>query len=293
MRYEGNIYRPPPEEDAYILQCTIGCSHNRCTYCAMYKDVRYRVRSIEELKEDIQMAKTALGRNVEKAFLSDGDAISLPTDMLLEILAELKAAFPKLRHVSTYAAPQSTLDKTAQELNQLKQAGLTMMYLGVESGSDDVLKDVRKGVNVEQMRQAGQNIVNAGISLVAMVMLGLGGSGPQSKEHAKATAELINQMNPDFLGLLTTVPIEGTALFRKVTNSDFILLDPYEVLEEIQVMLETLSNEAMIIDSTHGSNLLSIRGTVGEVREMVLEKINHLCQNKDDSLIGQAYVGRF
>ncbi|MDD9155227.1 radical SAM protein [Aliivibrio sp. S4TY2] len=214
MRYEGDIYRPPPEADAYILQCTIGCSYNKCTYCSMYKDVRYRVRPIEDLKEDIRMAKAAFGNKVEKVFLSDGDAISLPTEMLLEILSELYTSFPKLTHVSTYAGPQSTLDKTLNEFKQLKKAGLSMTYLGVESGSDEVLKAVRKGVNSEEMLAAGQNIVDAGIKLVAMVMIGLGGSSELSKRHAQETAQLINQMNPYLLGLLTTVPMEGTALFR-------------------------------------------------------------------------------
>lgn len=293
MRYEGDIYRPPPEADAYILQCTIGCSYNKCTYCSMYKDVRYRVRPIEDLKEDIRMAKAAFGNKVEKVFLSDGDAISLPTEMLLEILSELYTAFPKLTHVSTYAGPQSTLDKTLDEFKQLKAAGLSMTYLGVESGSDEVLKAVRKGVNSEEMLAAGQNIVGAGIKLVAMVMIGLGGSPELSKRHALETAQLINQMNPYLLGLLTTVPMEGTALFRQVTKGDFKLLDPYEVLEELKLLLETLNNDNLLIDSTHGSNLLSIKGTLNEIKSSTLAHINNHLLKKDNDLIGKAYLGRF
>lgn len=164
MRYEGDIYRPPPEADAYILQCTIGCSYNKCTYCAMYKDVRYRERPLEEIKEDIRMAKAAFGYRIEKVFLSDGDAISLPTEILLSILSELYASFPKLTHVSTYAGPQSTLDKTLDEFKQLRAAGLTMTYLGVESGSDDVLRAVRKGVSASEMLTAGKTLSNPGLS---------------------------------------------------------------------------------------------------------------------------------
>lgn len=293
MRYEGDIYRPPPEADAYILQCTIGCSYNKCTYCSMYKDVRYRVRPIEDLKEDIRMAKAAFGNKVEKVFLSDGDAISLPTEMLLEILSELYSVFPKLTHVSTYAGPQSTLDKTLDEFKQLKAAGLSMTYLGVESGSDEVLKAVRKGVNSAEMLAAGQNIVGAGIKLVAMVMIGLGGSSERSKRHAQETAQLINQMNPYLLGLLTTVPMEGTALFRQVTKGDFKLLDPYEVLEELKLLLETLDNDNLLIDSTHGSNLLSIKGTLSEVKLSTLDHINRHLLTKDNDLIGKAYLGQF
>ncbi len=293
MRYEGDIYRPPPEADAYILQCTIGCSYNKCTYCSMYKDVRYRVRPIEDLKEDIRMAKAAFGNKVEKVFLSDGDAISLPTEMLLEILSELYANFPKLTHVSTYAGPQSTLDKTVDEFKQLKAAGLSMTYLGIESGSDEVLKAVRKGVNSAEMLAAGQNIVGAGIKLVAMVMIGLGGSPELSKRHAQETAQLINQMNPYLLGLLTTVPMEGTALFRQVTKGDFKLLDPYEVLEELKLLLETLDNDNLLIDSTHGSNLLSIKGTLKDVKSSTLDHINRHLLTKDNDLIGKAYLGQF
>ncbi|MGR5132541.1 radical SAM protein [Vibrio alfacsensis] len=293
MRYEGDIYRPPPEADAYILQCTIGCSYNKCTYCAMYKNVRYRARPLDELKEDIQMAKAAFGDSVEKVFLSDGDAISLPTEMLLEILAELYAAFPKLSHVSTYAGPQSTLDKSLNEFKQLREAGLTMTYLGVESGSDEVLKAVRKGVTANEMLTAGKNIVESGIKLVAMVMIGLGGSGELSRTHVLRTATLINQMDPYLLGILTTVPIEGTALFRQVTKREFTLLSPYEVLEEIKMLLEHLEREELLIDSTHGSNIMPMKGTLQSVKRTVLDQINDLLREKDTNLIGKAYLGRF
>ncbi|WP_375749055.1 radical SAM protein [Vibrio sp. HN007] len=293
MRYEGNIYRPPPEADAYILQCTVGCSYNKCTYCSMYKDVRYRVRTIEELREDIQVAKKTFGSRVEKVFLSDGDAISLSTNMLLEILSELYSAFPKLSHVSTYAGPQSTLSKTRKELRQLRKAGLTMAYLGVESGSDEVLEAARKGVTAEEMLEAGGNIVKSGIKLVAMVMVGLGGSGELSKIHAKKTACLINQMKPYLLGTLTTVPIEGTVLHRQVVKGDFKLLDPYEVLEEMKILLEHIELEDLYVDGTHASNLLSIKGTLKENKSEMLASISKYLLSKDEDLIGKAYMGRF
>ncbi|GIU26521.1 radical SAM protein [Shewanella schlegeliana] len=293
MRYEGNIYRPPPEADAYILQCTIGCSYNKCTYCAMYKDIRYRVRTIDELKQDIRMAQASFGDKVEKVFLSDGDAISLPTEMLLVILSELYRVFPKLNHVSTYAGPQSTLDKSLDEFKKLRDAGLTMTYLGVESGSDEVLKAVRKGVSSEEMLTAGQNIVESGIKLVAMVMIGLGGRGELSKQHAKQTAKLINMMNPYLLGLLTTVAIEGTALSRLVEKGDFTLLDSYEVLEEVKVLLDTLNREELLIDSTHASNLLPMKGSLQAIKPEVIDKIIHTLLNRDSNIIGKAYLGRF
>ncbi len=293
MRYEGNIYRPPPESDSYILQCTIGCSYNKCSYCAMYKDVRYRVRPIEEIREDIQMAKSAFGSRVEKVFLSDGDAISLPTNILLEILSELYAAFPRLNHVSTYAGPQSTLSKTLDELTQLRKAGLTMTYLGVESGSDEVLSAVRKGVTAEEMLKAGSNIVQSGIQLVAMVMIGLGGSGELSQIHAKKTAELVNRMKPQLLGTLTTVPIEGTVLSRQTSKGDFKLLDPYEVLEEMKILLENIELPDLYVDGSHASNLLPIKGSLKKLKPALIASINEYLLNKYENLIGKAYIGRF
>lgn len=293
MRYEGNIYRPPPESEAYILQCTIGCSYNKCTYCSMYKDVRYRERPISDLKEDIQMAKRAYGNSVEKVFLADGDAISLPTEMLLEILAELHKTFPKLHHVSTYAGPQSTLAKTKDELKQLREAGLTMTYLGVESGSDEVLAAVRKGVTADEMLQAGQNLVEADIKLVAMVMVGLGGKGDISRAHAIETADLINKMKPYLLGTLTTVPMEGTALARQTANGDFTLLNYYDVLEEMKLLLSHITLPDLLIDGTHASNLLAIKGSVRESKADMINLLDHYLQNKDENMIGKAYVGRF
>jgi radical SAM superfamily enzyme YgiQ (UPF0313 family) len=259
----------------------------------MYKGVRYRVRPLEELKEDIQMALQAYGTNIDKVFLGDGDAISLPTNVLLEILSELYHAFPNLTHVSTYAGPQSTLSKTPEQLKMLRDAGLTMTYLGVESGSDEVLHAVQKGVTAKEMLEAGRNIVQSGIKLVAMVMIGLGGSGEMSRVHAKETAELINQMKPYLLGTLTTVPVEGTALFGQLNKGKFKLLDHYEVLEEMKVLLEHLELPDLLIDGTHASNLLPMKGLLKESKDKILASINNFLRNKDSNLIGKAYIGKF
>ena len=182
MRYEGNIFRPFSEAKSYLLQCTIGCSHNQCTFCGMYKDKKYRVRSLEEIKTDIAMAKQHFG-DLEKVFLCDGDAIAIETDMLLEILDELYRTFPSLRHVGSYVGPKSTLNKSMSELTALRAAGLTKAYLGVETGHDRLLKEVKKGVSYQEMLQAGQNLVNAGMNLSSMVLLGLAGPGEPSREH--------------------------------------------------------------------------------------------------------------
>ena len=172
MRYEGNIFRPFSEANSYLLQCTVGCSHNKCTFCGMYKDKKYRVRLLSDIKEDIAMAKKAMG-DVEKVFLCDGDAIDIETPMLLEILAELKNTFPSLRHVGTYVGPMSVLRKSMDELKSLTDAGLKKAYLGVETGDDSLLHEVNKGVGYEDMLQAGLNLNEAGFNLSSMVLLGL------------------------------------------------------------------------------------------------------------------------
>ncbi len=233
MRYEGNIFRPFSEANSYLLQCTVGCSHNQCTFCGMYKDKHYRIRTLEEIKDDIALAKTHYG-DCEKVFLCDGDAIAIDTEMLLEILRMLRETFPLLRHVGSYVGPQSTLAKSLDELKALRAAGLGKAYIGVETGDDELLRKVKKGVGYEEMLRAGQNLVEAGINLSVMVLLGIAGKGAASRRHALATANICNEMQPQYLAALTYTPVPGTVLHRQVQSGDFELLDPFETLEEMK-----------------------------------------------------------
>ncbi|MBP1762152.1 MAG: Radical domain protein [Firmicutes bacterium] len=280
MRYEGNIFRPFSEANSYLLQCTIGCSHNRCTFCGMYKDKKYRVRSLEEIKTDIKMAKAHYG-NLEKVFLCDGDAIAIETDMLLEILAELYKTFPSLRHVGSYVGPQSTLSKSITELSALRAAGLTKAYLGVETGDDQLLKEVKKGVTYDEMLQAGQNLVNSGINLSSMVLLGLAGKGPRSTEHALATAKITNEMNPQYLAALTVTPVPGTTLFRQVQEGKFELLDPFETLEEMKIIFENITIDNLHFVGSHASNYLPIKGTLQKDKQQMVATVNKVLESHD------------
>lgn len=291
MRYEGKLFRPPPEANSYLLQCTIGCSHNKCTFCGMYKDSKYRMRTLPEIVGDIKMAKVTMGRRLLKVFLCDGDAISIETDILLKILAELYDAFPFLTQVSTYVGPQSTLNKSVEELKQLREAGLTTTYLGVESGDDEVLKSIRKGCLSHELLQAGQNIREAGMNLTAMVMLGLGGR--ENKNHSLSTADLINKMRPHNLGILTTVPVENTSLFRQVEKGEFKLLDAYETLEEMKKLIENINYDDIVIDATHKSNFLPLWGCLQRDRNKLIEEIEQALQNKEQDVIGIPYIGQF
>ena len=284
MRYQGQIYRPFSEADSYILQCTIGCSHNRCTFCGMYKDRRFRVRSLDELKEDIRLAKDYYG-DVEKVFLCDGDAVCMETETLLAVLAALYGAFPSLRHVGTYVGPQSTLAKSAVDLRRLRQAGLTKAYLGVESGDDAVLAAVNKGVNAARMLEAGQRLVETGFNLSSMVLLGIAGTGPDAQRHAALTADITNQMKPRYLAALTYTPVPGTALFHKVAAGTFVLPGPLETLEEMKIMFENITIDGLTFIGAHASNYLPVSGRLQKDKAAMLQTVEAVLASGDMSAL--------
>jgi len=270
MRYEGNIFRPPGERHSYLLQVTVGCSHNACTFCNMYKDKRYHVRPMEEILEDIRMAGAYYG-DLSRVFLCDGDALGLPTEELLRILKALYAAFPSLEKVGVYAGPKNILEKTPQELRLLRQAGLTRAYLGVESGSDEVLRQICKGVNAEEMLEAGLRLRESGIDLWVMILLGLAGGGEAGVRHALASAEMMNKMKPRHLSLLSLVIEEGTPLDRKRRAGEFAPAGAREVLEEVRCMVEHLTVDPLHFTCDHASNYLPLKGTLPEEKERFLK----------------------
>lgn len=284
MRYEGNIFRPFSEADSYLLQCTIGCSHNKCTFCGMYKDKKYRVRSLADIKEDIRLAKEQY-RDLEKIFLCDGDAIDIDTDILLEILAELKKTFPSLRHVGSYVGPVSVLKKSMSELSALRAAGLSKAYLGVETGDDSLLREINKGAGYAEMLQAGLNLNNSGFNLSSMVLLGLAGKGDRSKEHALATAKITNEMKPKYLAALTVTPVPGTILFNKVQKGEFQILDPFETLEEMKIIFENITIDDLKFVGVHASNYLPVNGTLQRDKQKMLDTVNRVLEARDEKMI--------
>ncbi len=278
MRYEGNIYRPPGERHSYLLQVTVGCSHNACTFCGMYKDKVFHIRPMEDILEDIRMAKAYYG-DVSRVFLCDGDAIGMPTEDLLQILRALYEAFPSLHKVGIYAGPRSTLRKTPEELRTLAQAGLTRAYLGVETGSSALLKRVGKGVDGAQMLQAGVMLREAGLDLWAMVLLGLAGSG-SGLTHARETTELINRMRPRHLSLLTLVLEPGTKLYTDWKQGRFVPCTPEEILREVRYLVANLTVDPLHFTCDHASNYLPLKGTLGEERDRFLEAIDAALEGK-------------
>ena len=281
MRYDSDlIYRPPGEWRSYLLQCTIGCSHNKCTFCAMYKEKQFRVRPLEEILEDIDMARDYYGPGVERVFLMDGDAIVMKTEQLLKILEKLYQNFPNLQKVTTYAGPKSTLSKSVTELKELHAAGLTRAYLGVESGSDAVLTAINKGCTAAQMLKAGQNLVEAGIDLWAILILGLTGQDGDWEEHVLSSAKMINEMKPRHLSAMTFAPAKGTLLGEDVLAGRFKVCTPDHILEECRVLIEHLDVDPLHFTSNHASNYLPLKGGLPEDKEKFLGLIDQALEGK-------------
>ena len=283
MRYEGNIFRPPSEWQSYLLQVTIGCSHNACTFCGMFKDKVYRVRPLPEVMEDITMAKTQYG-SIDQVFLCDGDAIAIPTKDLVKILHKLKRTFPEVKEISTYAGPKSTLSKSPEELKILREAGLTRAYLGVESGDEQVLRETCKGVNPAQMLQAGQNLVKAGIDLYAIILIGLAGR-ERANENSKATADIINKMGANHLAAMTYMPVKGTKMYKDIENGKFHILTDDECLMETRALIEGIELDNLHFTSNHASNYIPIEGILKADKERLVAVI-------DDTLSGNLKTRR-
>ena len=273
MRYEGDIYRPPGEWKSYLLQTTRGCSNNTCTFCGMYLDKKFHIRPIADILEDIRMAKAYYG-DVERVFLCDGDAIIMRTQELLTILEALHRAFPSLQRVTTYAGPRSTLAKTPEELRTLREAGLTRAYLGVETGCDALLKQVKKGVDAAQMLEAGVRLREAGMDLWVMVILGLAGTGEPSRRHMLDTAAMMNEMKPRHLSALTLTLDPGTELYQDYRAGRFHPITPRESLLEAKLLLENLTVDPLHFTCNHASNYLPLKGGLPEDRDRFLAMLD-------------------
>jgi len=268
---EGPVFRPPSEANSFILRVTMGCSHNRCTYCNMYRSVNFRVRTMAEIMAQVNAAKE-YQEFIRRIFLADGDALVLSTDKLLEILAILKESFPKLRRVSCYAGPKDILGKTPSDLQRLYEAGLTLVYYGMESGDNEVLSHVCKGVTAQQSITAGQRVVASGIKLSMMVIVGLGGK-TGSKAHAHHTAEAINAIQPNMLSALTLMMYRGSELRDEYERGQFEILSPAESMGELYELISHLEiphEVHCLFRSNHISNHIALAGTLPRDKERLL-----------------------
>ena len=261
MKYDFPLYRPPAEADNILLQATLGCSHNRCTFCTMYKTKRFIIRPIEELHEEIKLLSRRYP-SANKVFLGDGDALTLPTEHLAKLLRLLKEAFPRLSRVSVYATAQNLLEKSEEELKALRAGGLSLVYFGIETGNDDLLEKIDKGVNAQQMMKALHKAHEAGIKVSSTVILGIGGA-ELSHDHIQETIKLINAVPITYLSTLQLGLEEGSEeRFRRSFNG-FTPLSDLQILQEQRFLLSQLNPpQKIIFRSNHASNALHLAGTL-------------------------------
>ncbi|MBC8591054.1 radical SAM protein [Wansuia hejianensis] len=270
MRYEGSIYRPPSEARSLIIQATIGCSHNKCSFCSMYKDKNFRIRNTDDILEDISIARNRF-TNINRVFLADGDALMIKTPELVKILNYIKLNIPECERIGIYASPNSIKRKSLEELKLLKSLGLDIAYLGLESGSDKVLLDINKGSTSEEIINCAIKLKEAGILVSITLISGLGGK-EHWKDHAIDSAKAINKINPDYLGLLTLMIDPETRLYEEISKGSFQLLSPREVALETLEFLTHLDSEGTIFRSNHASNYISLRGTLNkDIPKMIRE----------------------
>ncbi len=284
MDYVGHIFRPPSEAESLLLQVTIGCSHNGCTYCGMYRDEgqRFRVKPRETVLADLEEA-AAWSRDVEpirRVFLCDGDALVLSTDRLLEILAAVRTHLPHARRVGIYGDARTILRKGDDELRALREAGLGIVYHGAESGDDEVLRRVGKGSTAQDAADAAASLRRAGIRHSVMVMLGLGGS-ERSREHAAATARLLTAMDPPFVGALVTTLVPGTPLATEATAGRFTLPDPWGMLAELRTLVADSALTRCRFHANHASNYVPLSLNLPADRDLGLRTLDTLLAQRN------------
>jgi len=281
MRYEGDVYRPPSEADSLIIQLTIGCARNTCRFCTMYKSKKFRVRALSEVMEDLNWVKKYYPYRFDRVFLADGDALVVKTGDLIAVLDKIYQLFPQTRRVTTYGAAKDVLQKTPEELQMLRAHGLEMVYLGAESGSDKVLRDITKGVTAAETVEACRKLKNAGIKVSMTLITGLGGRA-DTREHAIESAKLVSATKPEYLGLLTLTLGRGAPLTRDYNDGKFQKLTALEGLEEQKLFLEHVDSEGTVLRSNHVSNYMSLAGTLNQDRQAMLSQLERVI-----AIIGQ------
>jgi radical SAM superfamily enzyme YgiQ (UPF0313 family) len=277
MYYDMPLYRPPSEAYSLIFQVTLGCSHNRCAFCIMYRKKKFRIRPWEELKADILEAALSY-RGINRIFLADGDALVIDTDYMLQILNFLYEKFPALERVSAYANPANLLEKSKEDLQRIRKAGLQMLYFGVETGDDELLVKIKKGATAQELIVSAKKAIDAGFVLSATVILGLAGK-KGSERHALETARVCSAINPQYLSALTLILEDDNRYFSRCLGKDWEMMDKVEILNELRVMIENFHLDKCIFRSNHASNYLAIKATLNQDKEKLLKEIDYALKN--------------
>ena len=274
--YNYPLYRPPSEAKSLIFQVTLGCSFNVCSYCNMYRTKEYVERSWDEIKMEIDLASKHM-QDTSRIFLADGDALNLPTDRMLQILDYINQKFPKLERISCYAMPKNILEKSPEDLKRIRDAGLSMFYIGIETGSDKILKKVTKGATAQTIIKSCQKAKDTGYTISCMIILGLGGK-TYTKEHIDETAKVLSITAPDYVGALTLHLEDGIRdEFLTKFKEPFELIDDADALIELENLVSKMGPKSQVVfRANHGSNAYPIGGTFPEDKEKILEKIAYL-----------------
>lgn len=287
MKYEGVIIRPPSEAGSLLLQATVGCSHNKCTFCPTYKGERFRIKSFEEIEEDILEA-SRYGA-IRRVFICDGDALIIPQKKLLPIIKSIKQNIRGVERIGTYANAKSILRKTPEELIELRELGLTIAYLGVETGNEELLQKIQKGVTYDQMVEGGRRIKETGITLSVTVLLGIGGI-EMSEAHAIDTARILTDIDPDYAGALTVMVVPGTQLYDEQMSGKFQLPDTFGFLEELRLMIEKSDFTNCFFTSNHASNYLPIKARMPEEKEETLRTIQSVINSRNRKILRPEFM---
>ena len=278
ISYDEPVFRPPAEAYSAIIQATIGCSWNKCAFCEMYSSKKFRIRNFEEIKSDISALAQAYGSNAKKVFIADGDAMVLSTNKLIPILDEINQKFYKLIRISCYALPKNILSKSEQELKQLKEKGLKLIYIGIETGDEELLKLHNKGETYDSTLKGIDKAHKAGIDTSIMIINGMGGK-KYSEQHARNSAKIINELNPKYLSTLTLSFPFGIEHFKSRINFEFKQQTIVELLQELRIFINVIDVNNVIFRSNHASNSLPLKGTLSKDKEKVLEQIEIAIKN--------------
>lgn len=274
MRYEGRIFRPPSEAESLILQSTIGCSQNGCAFCSMYKEKRFRIRPVADVCADVdEIAAGPWARAFSRVFLADGDALMRRTEEQLSIFSHIYARLPRCERITCYASPASVAAKTDAELWALAAGGLGMVYMGLESGSDQVLSRMNKGAAAADIILAGQRVRAAGIRLSVTAIIGLGGA-EGSEEHAVKTGEALSAMRPEYIGLLTLMLEGEEPLYADYCAGRFAPPDQAGLLRELRTLVAHTDSEGSVLRANHASNYLNLRGTLNDDKSRLLAQLD-------------------
>lgn len=279
MQYYGNVFRPPSEARSLIIQATVGCAHNKCSFCYMYKDDDFIIRPLEDIKKDL-IEMSQYGSYWRRIFLADGDALVLKTSDLLEILKIIKQYYPNIERVSSYATAGDINRKSIEELKALRDAGLEMLYIGFESGDDEILRKINKGLTYKDYVSAMAKCKEVGFKTSITIIAGLGGV-ELMEQNAKGTAKIISETKPDYVSYLTMRIYKNTPLYLDYVNGKFNMPNAEEILQEMKIFLENVDSEGTIFRSNHASNYVLLAGTLNEDKKGLIEAIDKTLKKKN------------